>query len=54
MYYVPAGIIAGADATWGAFFLNNLIPVTIGNIIGGTVLVGVMYWAIYLADAKKK
>ena len=54
MYYVPAGIIAGADATWGAFFLNNLIPVTIGNIIGGAVLVGVMYWAIYLADSKKK
>jgi formate transporter len=33
--------------TWQAFFLNNLIPVTIGNIIGGTVLVGVIYWRIY-------
>jgi formate transporter FocA len=33
--------------TWQAFLLNNLIPVTIGNIIGGTVLVGVIYWRIY-------
>src|SRR5688572_3559046 len=33
--------------TWSGFFLNNLIPVTIGNIIGGTVMVGVVYWLIY-------
>lgn len=30
------------------FFLNNLIPVTIGNIIGGAVLVGIVYWFVYL------
>jgi formate/nitrite transporter FocA (FNT family) len=29
-------------------FVNNLIPVTLGNIIGGAVLVGVVYWFIYL------
>ena len=33
--------------TWHGFFINNLIPVTIGNIIGGTVMVGVVYWLIY-------
>jgi formate/nitrite transporter FocA (FNT family) len=33
--------------TWQRFFINNLIPVTIGNIIGGTVMVGVVYWLIY-------
>ena len=33
--------------TWQAFLINNLLPVTIGNIIGGTVLVGVIYWRIY-------
>lgn len=61
MYYVPAGLFASAATgtaaeglTWGNFFLNNLIPVTIGNIIGGAILVGVMYWAIYLADKKEK
>jgi formate/nitrite transporter len=29
-------------------FVNNLIPVTIGNIIGGAVMVGVVYWFVYL------
>jgi len=36
------------DLTWQAFLLNNLIPVTIGNIIGGAVLVAAVYWAIFL------
>ena len=34
--------------TWKAFWLNNLLPVTIGNIIGGAVLVAAVYWAIFL------
>jgi len=34
--------------TWQAFFLNNLLPVTIGNIIGGAGLVAALYWAIFL------
>jgi formate transporter len=32
---------------WGPFLFNNLLPVTIGNIIGGAVLVGGAYWLIY-------
>jgi len=36
------------NLTWGAFFLRNLLPVTIGNIIGGTGFVGLVYWFIYL------
>ena len=38
--------------TWPAFLVNNLIPVTIGNIIGGAVLVAAVYWAIYLRPEK--
>jgi len=37
-----------ADLTWGNFFLLNLLPVTIGNIIGGALMVGFGYWFIYL------
>jgi formate transporter len=37
-----------ADLTITNFILNNLIPVTIGNIIGGGVFVGMGYWLIYL------
>lgn len=40
--------------TWQAFFLNNLIPVTIGNIIGGAVLVAGIYWAIFLRSENPK
>ncbi len=34
--------------TWQAFLVKNLVPVTIGNIIGGAVLVAAAYWAIFL------
>lgn len=34
--------------TWQAFVVNNLIPVTLGNIIGGAVLVAAVYWAVFL------
>jgi formate/nitrite transporter FocA (FNT family) len=34
--------------TWGNFLLNNLLPVTIGNVIGGSLLVAVIYWAVFL------
>jgi formate transporter len=40
------------DLTWGAFFLRNLLPVTIGNIIGGAGFVGLAYWFIYLRPQK--
>jgi formate/nitrite transporter len=40
------------NLTWQAFFLDNLLPVTIGNIIGGAVLVAAVYWAIFLRPAK--
>jgi formate transporter FocA len=36
------------DLTWGGLFLNNLLPVSLGNIIGGAVLVGAVYWFVYL------
>lgn len=39
--------------TWGNFFLTNLLPVTIGNIIGGALMVGLIYWFIYLRKTVK-
>jgi formate/nitrite transporter len=39
--------------TWGNFFVMNLLPVTIGNIIGGAVMVGLIYWFIYLHHQTK-
>lgn len=62
MYFIPIGILikdfdpaftaaAGLDVsslTWGSFIINNLLPVTIGNIIGGSIFVAAVYWAIFL------
>lgn len=36
------------DLTWKNFIVANLLPVTLGNLIGGTVLVGLVYWFVYL------
>lgn len=33
--------------TWSNFFVANLLPVTIGNIIGGAIMVGLVYWFVY-------
>lgn len=37
-----------AGLSWGNFLWSNLIPVTIGNIIGGAILVASVYWFVYL------
>ena len=42
-----------ANLTWSAFLIGNLLPVTIGNIIGGAGFVGLAYWFIYLRPEKK-
>ena len=34
--------------TWQRFIVNNLIPVTLGNIVGGAIMVGSLYWYSYL------
>lgn len=66
MYFIPYALLIKAfdptfvlakqidlsGLTWSAFFLKNLLPVTLGNIIGGAVLVAVMYWFIYMWKKK--
>ena len=39
--------------TWKTFLVNNLVPVTLGNIVGGGIFVAGLYWTSYLKDAKK-
>ena len=39
---------------WGTFFVNNLFPVTLGNIVGGSVFVGTIYWLSFLYKPKSK
>jgi formate/nitrite transporter len=65
MYFIPTGImlmngagftnVPGVDPNilgWLNFLWRNLLPVTIGNIIGGVVFVGMSYWGAYLRPFK--
>ena len=40
------------DLTWSNFLVSNLVPVTIGNIIGGSIMVAAVYWFVYLRNRK--
>jgi len=40
------------ELTWSNFFVGNLLPVTIGNIIGGSIMVAAVYWFVYLRKAE--
>lgn len=51
MYLITIGMLHGASGVTIAGFLGNLVPVTIGNVIGGGVLVALVYWIVYLRDA---
>lgn len=51
MYLIPVGMLAGAHVTLEAF-IANLIPATIGNILGGGVLVALVYWVVYIRGVK--
>ncbi len=64
MYFIPMGILlkenpgavaasglnvdAMANLTWSGFLLDDLLPVTIGNIIGGAMMVAALYGLVYL------
>ncbi len=47
MFYIPSGIFQGADVSWSSCFRDNLIPATLGNIVGGAFFVGTLYWYVY-------
>jgi formate/nitrite transporter len=46
--FVAARGLEGHALTWSGFVVRNLVPVTLGNVIGGAVLVGGVYWFVYL------
>jgi formate/nitrite transporter len=46
MYLIPAGWAAGSPADLGGF-VRNLVPVTLGNVVGGAGGVALTYWLAY-------
>ena len=47
MFFIPLGMMQGAEVGWGEFIGRNLIPATLGNVAGGAVFVGGLYWYVY-------
>lgn len=47
MTYIPLGMFLGADVSVGAFLLGNLLPVTLGNLIGGALFIPCFYFLVY-------
>lgn len=54
MFFIPAAIYTGAGISWSDFFVTNLLPSTLGNIIGGMLLVGCVYYYLFLKQGKKE
>ena len=58
MYYLTAGFLAQSAGagdyglTLGAFFTDNLIAVTIGNVLGGALCLGAALWYMYGKEQK--
>lgn len=66
MYFVPMGLLlkgtAAADGLgslvlesldWWRFVSANLVPVTLGNVVGGALFVGSMYWWVYMRNERR-
>src|SRR5674536_350973 len=58
MYFIPTYIFAngwGWDMSkWGEFLYVNLLPVTLGNIVGGVLFVAAIYWYVLLRGSDKQ
>ena len=48
MSFIPLGMLISGGEISVTGFLSNLIPVTLGNIVGGGLFVAIVYWSIYL------
>ena len=53
MFFIPCGILEGADISTWEMVWRNLIPATLGNIIGGAVFVGCVHSYLYLNKRPK-
>ncbi len=53
MFFIPMGAAVGAKLDWTAVIVNNMIPVALGNLVGGALFVAMIYWFIFMKGSKK-
>jgi formate/nitrite transporter len=60
MYFIPTGLMIAKETgrsdpalSWNAFIVDNLIPVTLGNIVGGVIFVAGAYWYIHSTSIRE-
>ena len=53
MFYIPLGMLEGAPVTIGHAITANLIPATLGNIVGGALMVGTLHSYIHFRRPEK-
>lgn len=54
LFFVPAAMFSGAGITIGQFLTDNLIPATLGNWVGGALLIGLPYAWIYTTTTGRR
>lgn len=52
MFFIPLALMNGAPAVTFGGLVGNLVPVTLGNIVGGGGFVGLAYWLCYRAERR--
>ncbi|SKC85666.1 formate/nitrite transporter family protein [Maledivibacter halophilus] len=54
MFFIPLGKLVGFNTLWTTIWIKNLIPVTLGNIVGGAIIVPVVYYLCYILPYSKE
>jgi len=54
MFFIPTSLFIGIESSWGKFLYKNLLPVSLGNILGGGIFVGAIMWYLYSYSTKPK
>lgn len=54
MFFLPLAKYSGLNTTWSNIWFSNLIPVTLGNILGGGVIIPIANYITYILPEKNK
>ena len=53
MFFLPLAKFVGYDITWTQMFTRNIIPATLGNIVGGAIIIPLVYYVVYIIPKRK-